>query len=47
MAVKTFPYAVVWNGEIVPRNTPIEVIEEVKKDTTSEKEKQSKKKGVK
>ena len=23
MAIKTFPYAVIWNGEIVPPNTPI------------------------
>ena len=27
MAVKKFPYAVIWNGEIVPANTPIEVEE--------------------
>ena len=28
MATKTFPYAVIWGGEIVPPNTPIEVAEE-------------------
>lgn len=28
MATKTFPYSVVWNGKIVPPNTPIEVAEE-------------------
>lgn len=46
MAAKTFPYAVIWNGEVVPPNTPIEVVEEntatvkqrkraVKKDDTT------------
>ena len=28
MATKTFPYSVIWNGEIIPANTPIEVEEE-------------------
>lgn len=28
MATKVFPYAVVWQGEIVPANTPIVVKEE-------------------
>ena len=27
MAIKTFPYAVIWNGAIVPANTPIEISE--------------------
>ena len=34
MEVKTFPYAVIWGGEIVPPNTPIKV----KEATISEKE---------
>lgn len=36
MATKTFPYAVIWNGEIVPPNTPIEV-KETKAETKPEK----------
>ena len=28
MAKKIFPYAVIWGGEIIPANTPIEVEEE-------------------
>lgn len=33
MATKTFPYAVIWHGEIIPANTPIET-----KETTISKE---------
>lgn len=42
MATKTYPYAVIWNGEVVPANTPIEVKEEV---DTSEKAAKNRKKG--
>lgn len=28
MATKIFPYAVIWNGEYIPANTPIEIEEE-------------------
>ena len=28
MATKTFSHAVIWNGEIIPANTPIEVKDE-------------------
>lgn len=44
MATKTFPYAVIWNGEIVPPNTPIEVEVVAEKATT---EKPKKRAGVK
>lgn len=45
MATKTFPHAVIWNGEIVPANTPIEM----KEEKTEEKpvEGTSKKRGAK
>lgn len=39
---KTFPYAVIWNGEIIPPNTPIEV----KEDKVSTKEEKSEKETV-
>lgn len=42
MATKTFPYAVIWGGKIVPPNTPIEVSEEIPAT-----EKPKKKAGVK
>ena len=32
MATKTFSHAVIWNGEIVPANTPIEIAEETKSE---------------
>ena len=37
MATKTFPHAVIWNGKLIPANTPIEIKEKttetvVKKD---------------
>lgn len=41
MATKTFPYAVIWGGEIIPANTPIE-IEEEKPATVTENEKPKK-----
>lgn len=28
MAIKNFPYAVIWNGKFIPANTPVQ--EEVK-----------------
>lgn len=28
MATKTYPYAVIWQGEMIPANTPITVAEE-------------------
>lgn len=47
MATKTFPYAVIWNGEIIPANTPIEV-EETKpeKEAVTETKGKTKKKGA-
>lgn len=50
MATKTFPYAVIWGGEIVPPNTPIEVKEVViskNETTTTEKPKKGAKKNDK
>ena len=44
MATKTFPYAVIWNGKIVPANTPIEVKEE---KFVEEQEEKPKKRGAK
>lgn len=43
MATKTFPYAVIINGNIIPANTPIEV----KKETTEEKAVETPKKAKK
>ena len=40
--MKTFPYAVIWNGEFVPANTPIEV-EEVKAEKTEAKTEETEK----
>ena len=34
MATKTFSHAVIWNGKIIPANTPIEVKEPEQKKTT-------------
>ena len=46
MEIKTFPHAVIWNGEIVPANTPIEVKE--KETVVEEKqEEKPKKRGAK
>lgn len=45
MATKTFPYAVIWGGEIIPPNTPIEVKEP--KAAKAEADKPKKKAGVK
>ena len=45
MATKTFPYSVIWNGEIIPANTPIEVKEE--KAAKTETAKKPTKKAVK
>lgn len=42
MEVKTFPYAVIWGGEIVPPNTHIKV-----KEAVSEKPKKGAKKNDK
>lgn len=42
MAKKTFPYAVIWNGEIIPANTPIEIVEDDKKTTKTGGEKDDK-----
>ena len=28
MATKTYPYAVIWKGRIIPANTPIKIEEE-------------------
>lgn len=50
MAAKTFPYAVIWGGEIVPPNTPIEVKEVVSAEnatTTTENPKKGAKKNDK
>ena len=49
MATKTFPYAVIWGGEIVPPNTPIEVKEATvsEKETVAEKPKKGAKKNDK
>lgn len=50
MATKTYPYSVIWNGEIVPANTPIEVKEAVTAETAEapdDKAKKSGKRGVK
>lgn len=30
MATKTYDHAVIWNGKIIPANTPIEVEEQTK-----------------
>lgn len=44
MATKTFPYAVIWGGEIIPPNTPIQVKETVvAKNATTTTEKPNKK----
>lgn len=45
MTTKTFPYAVIWNGEFVSANTPIKVEDE--KIPELKEEKKSTKKGVK
>ena len=37
MATKTFSHAVIWNGKLVPANTPIEVKEVAEKSTATEK----------
>lgn len=34
MATITFSHAVIWNGEIIPANTPIEVEEETNSEET-------------
>lgn len=50
MEVKTFPYAVIWGGEIVPPNTPIKIKEvgvSKKETTTTEKPKKGAKKNDK
>lgn len=31
---KTFPNAVIWNGEIIPANTPIEDVEKTTEEKT-------------
>lgn len=46
MKTKTFPYAVIWNSEIIPPNTPIEIKEEKDTEKAVETEK-PKKSGVK
>lgn len=46
MATKTFPYAVIWNGEIVPANTPIKVEEKKAAEEATEKPKRAVKKNV-
>lgn len=40
---KVYDYAVIWNGEIIPANTPIEVKEEEKAVETKTAEKPKKK----
>lgn len=45
MATKTFPYAVIYGGEIVPPNTPIKTEEE--KPAEAPKDEKPKKKGAK
>lgn len=50
MAIKTYPHAVIWHGELIPANTPIEVKEEkpeeqIKSDEI--KEEKPKKRGAK
>lgn len=47
MATKTFPYAVIWGGEIVPANTPIEVKEVKPKVEEAQTEEKPKKRGAK
>lgn len=49
MATKIFSHAVIWNGEIVPANTPIEIKEEkpVKQEAKVEVEETPKKRGAK
>ena len=37
--IKTFPHSVIWNGEIIPANTPIEIENPIEMNVTiSEKE---------
>lgn len=36
MTAKTFPYHIIWNGEIVPPNTPVEIEETVSEKETVE-----------
>ena len=45
MATKTFDHAVIWNGELVPPNTPIE--EKAETVAKTEKAEKPKKAGVK
>lgn len=42
MAKKTFSHAVIWNGQFVPANTPIEIVEDDKKTTKTGGEKDDK-----
>ena len=44
METKTFPYAVIWGGEIVPPNTPIEVGTVAEKETVEKPKKKAVKK---
>ena len=46
METKTFPYAVIWGGKIVPPHTPVEVKEATisEKETVAEKPKKGAKK---
>lgn len=44
---KTYPYHVIWRGEIIPPNTPIEVEDEEKPAEATEKPKKGAKKNDK
>ena len=46
MATKTFPYSVIWEGKIIPANTPIEV-KDKKPEADEVKDEKPKKRGAK
>ena len=47
MATKTFSHAVIWEGKLVPANTPITVTEKAPATTSTETEDKPKKRGAK